>query len=327
MSGGAKRKGIDPAALMSPERPLDALLPGLGAAQKGVERRPLHPRVLEVEVEGEREWVFAGWQDPGGARMFHQHLRKLVEATFLHELSQPPSSGADMLGRRYARLRLMMFCDVEGLEQAVQAFGFRTRPWDEARHGASVGVLRDEAETVHGSLPSVPWSVWEAPIRHPQGRLGEQLLELQAMMSERMGDDVWGATPGGPSRLLSIYLRETFGEEIQPDLEGLDRMEFLLVQRETGCIRWIPPLLFQALADFVGVVLHTHFKCGVSWAVSEQEDDGMIPPPLFRITRGPQQTHLPIALHLLRWCMMPIQEGEEVPPLSAWLRDEFGGGR
>jgi hypothetical protein len=31
-------------------------------------------------------------------------------------------------------------------------------------------------------------------------------------------------------------------------------------------------------------------------------------------------------VHLLRWCVMPILEGDEIPPLSEWLEFEFGSG-
>ena len=31
-----------------------------------------------------------------------------------------------------------------------------------------------------------------------------------------------------------------------------------------------------------------------------------------------------LGLHLLRWCIMPLQPGEVVPPLSDWVLDQFG---
>jgi hypothetical protein len=32
---------------------------------------------------------------------------------------------------------------------------------------------------------------------------------------------------------------------------------------------------------------------------------------------------VPIGHHLVRWCVMPLEAGEAIPPLSAWLRDQF----
>ena len=40
------------------------------------------------------------------------------------------------------------------------------------------------------------------------------------------------------------------------------------------------------------------------------------------LSSGPE----PIAHHLIRWCIMPVQPGEAVPPLSAWLREQFREG-
>jgi hypothetical protein len=40
----------------------------------------------------------------------------------------------------------------------------------------------------------------------------------------------------------------------------------LLVSQQAGAIRWIPPMLFQALCDFIGVIGQTLFDRDIAWA-------------------------------------------------------------
>lgn len=324
----SRKKPLD----LPSDRPLDALLPGLSSPSARLDSGPaprgtpaVHPRVLEVRTEDGYDQVFVCWEDPGGARALHTALRKIIEATLLHELTQPPARGASVLGRPLRGLRLLCFADVPGVDDAVRAFGLRRSEAHAPAADADIlRVLREEAAGRGTALPDRPVHTFHVPVQGQPGSWGEKLATIQSWMVDRMGEDVWGNTPGGPSRLLATYLKEEVGEAFQPDLDGLDRMEFLLVPRETGVIRWIQPLLFQALCDFVGVVLRTALDVETAWAICEPEEDGLIPPPLFRLRRGGQVTHLPIGPHVLRWCIMPLFEGEDVPPLSSWLRDEFG---
>ncbi|TVQ96358.1 MAG: hypothetical protein EA398_16085 [Deltaproteobacteria bacterium] len=318
---------------VSAERPLDSLIEGLAPA---AERRlgsgppvqgqhPIHPRVLEVRTGEGQELVFVGWSDPGGARALHEGLRRMIEATLLNALTQPAVRGEAVLSRRWTGLRFLSFADVTGIERAVQAFGMSAVPFDDEAGQDVMTVIRAEAEAMGRPVPGTPIHAFRSRVDMQDGTWGDKLLTLQRWMAERMGDDVWGATPGGPSKLLSLYLREEVGESIEPTPGGLDRMEFLLVSRSVGVVRWMPPLLFQALCDFIGVVLSASMGVQTSWALCEPEEDGLIPPPLFRVVRAGRMAHLPIGPHVLRWCMMPLLEGEEVPLLSEWLRDEFGG--
>lgn len=318
---------------LSADRPLDSLLEGLqppttprglasGAAP--AQLHALHPRVLELRVQDGYHWAFLCWRDPGGPRALHTGLRKLVEATLLHELVQPPSRGPENLARPFTGMRFIAFAELPELHAATRAFGFTPQAADDDATADVDRVIAAEAEAVGIPALPAPSATLHAAIQRPTGAWGDKLDTIQRWMAERMGDDVWGRTPGGPSRLLATYLQKETGESFEPTLDGLDRMEFLLVSREPGAVRWIPPLIFQALCDFVGVVLKAALEVDTAWALCEPEEDGLIPPPLFRLRHHGQTTHLPIGPHLLRWCMMPIAPGEEVPPLSAWLCDEFG---
>jgi hypothetical protein len=143
-------------------------------------------------------------------------------------------------------------------------------------------------------------------------------------MAKRMGEDVWGHTPGGPSRLLTRLVEEDLGGSLGADFDGLRRLEGWLVSRQVGPIRWIRPLLFQALCDYVGVAAQAVLRARVAWGECVPDESGLAPPPLFRVMRGGQPVHIPVGLHVVRWCVMPLREGEAVPSLAEWVVDEFG---
>lgn len=190
---------------------------------------------------------------------------------------------------------------------------------------ARLGAITEEAKKVGQTLPRSPDSVWFAPVHRAHGEVGEKLVQLHRLLIERSGDELFGEVPGGPSRRLALTVQELFGETLRPDLAGLRTLERLLVPSVEGALRWQPPLVFQALCDFVGVVLAHHFGRKVAWGVSEPEDSGFIPPPILRLGgEGGRSHHLPVGMHLLRWIVMPVQPGETVPSLAEWMLDEFG---
>jgi hypothetical protein len=156
--------------------------------------------------------------------------------------------------------------------------------------------------------------------------VGDQLRTMQTLLTDRLGDEVWGAAPGSPSGVLAELWRRLFSDEITPDPEGLRMVEALLVRREEGVVRWMPPLLYQAFCDLVGVVTVAAFGEPVQWAVCAPEPDGFAPPPVFRIDGPSGQVHVPIGLHVLRWCIMPRLPGEDIPPFTDWLVSQYAKG-
>ena len=47
-------------------------------------------------------------------------------------------------------------------------------------------------------------------------------------------------------------------------------------------------------------------------------------PPLLRVDDGGTGIHIPIGHHVLRWWMMPLFVGDDVPGIHAWVEDQFG---
>ena len=314
---------------MSADRPLDALLPGLAApAPLGLPRTPVHPRVLESEVDGRREWGLILWENPGGPAALHTAVQGLLEATLLAELSRPPASVYRVPDRRFHAVRLFSYATLPfDPMPAIRAVGFRPVQVDAEAYQERLAAVGSEARATGRTIPAAPVAVWEATISHPSGELGDRLREIEAMMAERMGDDVWGKTPGGPSRLFATYLEKVFGEPIKPSLEGLRAMEMLVVQSTEQTIRWMPPLVFQALCDFIPIVANVVYGTKTSWAVCEAIEGDTAQPPLIRIEpkrAGEAPVHVPLGPHLLRWSMMPIHPGEQVDSLTAWVTHQFG---
>lgn len=306
-------------AMMNADRPLDALLPTL--REPALPKTAVHPRVLEVETEDGIEWALLVWADPGGPQQLHQDVQALVEATLLSELSRAPSEIAAQGERRFSGLRLIVFTDPGwDIEPAVRAFGFRRQ--DAALAEDAARAVAAEAEKA-GRTVGQPSSVWRAEIRRPAGALGESLEQIQRMMAQRLGQERWGSTPGGFSHLFATYLMKTFGEKIRPDVDGLASLDLLVVQRDEDVIRWMPPLVFQALCDFLPVAAASLYDAKVSWAESEDLGGGFSHPPLIRVEQAGEGIHIPIGHHVLRWWMMPLFPGEQVPSLGAWLADQF----
>jgi hypothetical protein len=309
---------------MGPDRPLDALLPAL--RRTAIPFQPVHPRVLEVGDDPDHaEWVLTWWGDLNSERELFGQVQKLVEATLLSELSQPARLRRERR-LRYTSMRLVQMHPFRGdAERCLRPFGF-ARSADEAGGGRGLmPFVAREADQVGVALPPEAHAVWRSGIRPPAGELGVKLGQVEQMLADRLGDDVFGATPGGPSRLAARYIEEVFHTRIEPTLEGLRTLEMLLVQSEPGAIRWIPPLLFQALCDFIGVLGESVYARRVAWAVSELDGD-FAPPPLLRLDlQSGRHVHIPIGTHLLRWCVMPLQPGEVAASLADWAEDQFAG--
>lgn len=316
------------AATMSTERPLDALLPelrgGMPKPPPMLALTPIHQRVLEVETDDGREWVLTCLSDPGDARALHKGVLALLEATLLAELSQTPDRVAEGTAT-FEHVRLIVFPPLAyAVAPAVQAFGMRPEPYDAEAFAERVKVLRGEARALGVTLPESPSGVWHANIAHATGAHGEALARIEARLAELQAGTVWGEQPGVPSHMLSQLVRTEFGEVVEPTLDGVRTLELLLVGAREGVIRWMRPLLFQALCDFVGVVAQAELGADVAWAMCEEEATGFAPPPLFRVhPEGGKAYHVPIGHHVLRWSMMPLAPGEQVPSLAEWLVDQF----
>lgn len=277
-------------------------------------RRAVHARVLQLPTTPTTfAWNLVVWDDPGGAPALHAALRPLLEAALLAELSTPFDAPDE---ESPSALRLVSFAEVEHFDDAVRAFGLREVPHDDAFEEA-LRHARGEASRVGRDAP-------ESIVHRREAKLvTTDVLELENALRAKLGDEVFGARPGAVFAALNVVLSERGEVPLPAKRTSLDALEARLGVDTPDVLRWIPPRLFQALCDAVAVVAATELGREVQWAASEVEDDGLARPPLVRV-RAKEWLHLPIGLHLLRWCVMPRSAGEAVPSIAEWLSDELG---
>ena len=279
---------------------------------------PVHCRVLDLEHREIRSAIFAAWQvDPTPSTFFRQ-VRERVESALLTELSLPGSVLLEGPAAGWDWCRLLSFHHIpEEHLPPLELLGFRPCPGTDPIWSLAMTRLRAEAHHVGFDIESHPPSSFEAQVL---GRRDPKLLALAEKLTTSLQGQAWGARPGEPWQHLAALM----GEETSATLEALDRLEASIVSREVGVIRWIPPSLLQAACDLIGAIAAQEIGLPVQWAHCEADEQGIAPPPLLRVDAGEDLVHIPIALHLLRWWVMPLREGEEPSPLSAWIRDQFG---
>lgn len=282
------------------------------ATEDAVPLLPVHARVL-AQREGESAaWVFVCWSDPGSESALHTALRERVEAAFLAELSRARSSFEPDEGKLRA-LRLVLWPELDAA-RAVKAFGFAPAAVETVAWRDTLAIVRGEAQRVGASVADAPCSAWSAAVSRASTL---DALEARLWMRVTHGkvSDVWGAEPGS----LYALLAKELGVDAEDTDDAFRAMERAIVSPERGVVRFVPPLLFQAFADAAGVFLTRAVGRPVAWGLCEADDEGLSPPPILQLDDG---TLLPIALEILRWCIMPIGAEETAPPPFAdWLAD------
>lgn len=310
----------------------DSLFAGLQRQEdvRDLALEPIHPRVLEVQEEGlGATLVLCCWRNPGGIRALHTMLRQRVEATLLAELCRPATElRALPASRRIAALRLVLFEAVgtpDELVAATAAFGLRplgAAETDTSGFRESLAHLRGEAQRIGVKIPDMPAQLMQAHAPTDPAR-NERTGRIEAALRAEVGDQMFGQRPGA---LYQAAVKAFAAEELAltPDLEGLDTFELAAGSVEPGVLRWYEPVTFQALCDTVAVVAAKEFGRAVQWAEAELDELGLPTAPLIRAELEDGAVHIPLGAHLMRWCVMPIQSGETVPPLSEWVLDQFG---
>jgi len=279
---------------------------------------PVHPGVLEIPDAPGFALVLAAWDRGESASVLHAALRDVVEAALVGELARAPDDLADFPGRRLASLRLM---SMEPLPpEALEAFAFREEaPKDDTWRDATMH-LRGEAQAL-GKGDVEPVEHWRVKAAMPDH--ADVLLALERAVAAGLKGEVFGSKPGAFFACLNEALDAQGQPALPPRIDSLDVLENLLVTREANVVRWIPPLLFQCLCDAVAVVASMELGRTLQWALSTPDDEGFAPPPLIRARDADGWAHVPVGEHLMRWCVVPLREGEDVPKISDWVLHQF----
>jgi hypothetical protein len=290
--------------------PLGELLDGAPEPPDGT-RSLVHGRVLEVAVGDGAAWVLASFEPAPDAPALHRAMKERVEALLLSELSRSAKSLREEGRKRYDRIWFASFAPLPpDADRALAPFGFRPIARSAGDDGAEFrGAL---AALRHEGGVDEPTALFEATIAHGPTDAAHDAL------ASALGDRVWGERP----RLLFDRALAAFA--ITGNASAVSELELLetkVVSDATGVVRFIPPLLFQALADGAAAVVGELGR-EVQWA-ELHEEDGLAPPPLFRFRDGSSWAHVPIGHELLRWCVMPLAPGERPPRFSEWIAQTF----
>ena len=299
--------------------PLDELVPGLRTRVDRLTPLAVHPKVVRaLREDGSYSLVFASFAPAASLRAFHAALKPVVEAALLVELCRPARELREQR-ERLSTLEFLTFAESSfDLAPALQPFGFTRAELHTRESAKPLALMRREAQLVDGVLPEEPLSRYTARVSHASKVDGQA---LQADLLTR-AHSVFGEQPGALARVLAEGLASH--ATIEPTRAGIEAVESALVQRDPYVVRFMPPLAFQGLCDLIAVAAHNTWGREVEWGVCEpDEESGLAPPPVLRVTRDGESFHVPLGEHVLRWCVMPLSPGEDVPTLGAWAEHEF----
>jgi hypothetical protein len=301
--------------------PLDELVPGLRRKSERWPALPVHPRILEAQREdGSHTIVMASFAGAANLRAFHGALKPLVEAALLSELSRP----REELRERNSPLRaLELYAFAEqpfDASPALSSFGLAPAPLQDVYARRNLSLLRRECQLVDGVPSDEPIARYVAHASLSAHPLRERLA--QALLASGAG--AFGAQPGALAKQACEWLAAQGYPGVEPTRAGIERLEAVLVQESPYVIRWMDPILFQALCDLIAVAGHATWGRQVEWGVSEVDAETHVaPPPVLRVHRDGEAFHVPLGEHVLRWCIMPARVGEDIPSLGAWAEHEF----
>jgi hypothetical protein len=302
--------------------PLDQLVPGLRQKTQRWPALPVHPRVVHARSSsGDRTIVLASFAPPVSARALAAALKPVVEAALLAELSRSPAELVEDSSQLDA-LELYAFCEPAfDCAPAPALFAMKSASLDEPSAHAPLALLRHEALSVDGTVPDEPFARFRAALVRSPHPLAARLARS---LCEAAPKEPWGTKPGALARLCADQLTSFGYAGVEPTRAGIELLEAVVVHRQHGVLRWIEPVLFQALCDLIAVSATVTFGRPVQWGVCEADDETKLaPPPVLLAERDGDQFHVPLGEHVLRWCVMPSAQGESIPTLGEWAEHEF----
>jgi hypothetical protein len=302
--------------------PLDELVPGLRKKLERLPALPVHPRIVRPSLrDGTHGVVLLSFRKAESLRAFHAALKPMVEAALLSELCAPRASMVDAYSR-LSELTLLMF-EAQPFDPsaALTPFGFEPLALEAADSAQILALARREARTLAEPVADDPVAIYRVracPADDPRAALLHDALRTYGP------EGAFGREPGRLARTAADWLATQANfDGVAPTRAGIERLESLVVSRAPGTLRWLEPLVYQALCDLVAVHAASQPELRVEWGVSEPDAEGIAPPPVLRVTRDDETFHVPLGEHVLRWCVMPVRVGEDVPSLGAWAEHEF----
>lgn len=289
-------------------------------SRRNRDHRAVHPAVLRVSGDETRRWCAAVWSTGPETPKLVDEIRGLVESTLAAHWMQPPAQYEPGEGAVNS-FDLVFYDEVgEGLNGRLRSEGWHRVDM--------LGMATDEYEQFevfveeaadHGvDVSGRPDALWRCPVRAAEGPGDQSREEFGQGVARMLGDDVWGDSPGWFSRAFCDELGRVANIDIGPNRQGLATLEETVVDTGTEGIRWIDGLAYQALCDFVGVVVQATTSLEVQWGTCPvDEQTGLAPTPLMRMRDGWGWTRIPVGRDVVQRVALPWHRPPEAPKVGA----------
>lgn len=283
----------------------------------------LHQAVLQIDAPDARRWTAAVWAISAPERDLIAAIKALIESTLVVEWIQPSGEGGEA-PRGFASFDLVFYEAPKEGSELVQFF--QEGGWKRIE-GSALGeeelkrlsVFQNEARRESLEIAEAPEALYRLDVERMGGELGARLEDAARRAGRHLKGEVWGEKPGLFSKVFSDALRGSVQMNITPNQAGLALLEDLIAEEGKG-IYWLDPLVFQALCDFLGVVLQARGDREVQWSLcAPEKETGLAPPPLLRIRkRGEPWKVVNLGLGVVQALASPWRAGGS-RPLAALL--------
>lgn len=249
----------------------------------------VHPAVLQVSGEQTRRWCAAIWSVNPGEQLLIGEIRGLIQSTLVAHWMQPPLQ-YEPDTPAVNSFDLVFYEPVDdALGNRLDADGWSPVPIEQMviEEYEQFEVFEQQAHKAGRQIPTRPAGLWrsevvgaEEPGDFAWGQLGSEVAEM-------LDDQVWGDTPGWFSRAYCDRLERRVQLGIGPNVDGLATLASAVIPDDEHRFRWIDGMAYQALCDFVGVVVDATSELEVQWGTCPvDEKSGMAPAPLMRMRQA-----------------------------------------
>ncbi len=289
----------------------------------------VHPAVLQVSGEQTRRWTVAIWSMEPEISAVLREIQELVEGTLIAHLSYPPSE-KERVAESFDSFDLVFFEEPQqNMIGALTKDGWQTVEMSSLTDDEldRLTVFQNEARKTDQVIPDAPVAMWRMPVDRGAKELRQRIDNAAERTLPKIKGQVWGEQPGWFSKAFCEELRQVVQVNITPDAKGLAALEDIVVDRLEGHLQVHQSIVFQAVCDFIGVLLQTQGHVEVQWGTCPvDENSGLAPAPVMRMRRpGGTWKVLPVGRDVVRRISVPWGAPPEKNRLLVALLEEYSG--
>lgn len=269
----------------------------------------VHPGVLRVSGEQTSRWCAAVWSTSPGERRLVGEIHRLVQGTLIAHWMQPPAQ-YELATQAVNSFDLIFFQPLESpLRDRLKAEGWQPVALELMSNDEfeQFQVLSDEARKKAIDIAGGPTALWRVKFEAVGGDESQGPAKLGAAVAEKLEDQVWGQIPGWFSRVFCDQLRRVTAVEVEPTFEGLAALGRTILGHQDRGIHWLEPMAYQAICDFIGVVVQAETELDVQWGTCPvDQTTGLAPAPMLRVRQGSQPwRNLAVGYDVIEHCCVP----------------------